>query len=105
MGHNPYNMVGTYLTITHLTTPQTRVKEPWLSEAASVSILLVQYSSDPRESQGGGNTWKNHIPARFLSGHFAFGPNKWAKEVKHDPNIFFAGEEIKSNRKVIYSRI
>ena len=29
-----------------------------------------------------------------MSGHFAFGPNKWAKEVKHDPNIFFAGEEI-----------
>jgi hypothetical protein len=33
-------------------------------------------------------------PARFLSGHFSFGSNKWAKEIRHDPNIFFAGEEI-----------
>ena len=34
------------------------------------------------------------VPARFLSGHFAFADNHWGKIIKHDSDIFFSGEEI-----------
>lgn len=33
-------------------------------------------------------------PSRFLSGHFCFAESSWAKEIRHDPDIFFSGEEI-----------
>jgi hypothetical protein len=33
-------------------------------------------------------------PSRFLSGHFCFARAEWAKEIKHDPDIYFSGEEI-----------
>ena len=32
--------------------------------------------------------------SRFLSGHFCFARSEWAREIKHDPNIYFSGEEI-----------
>jgi hypothetical protein len=32
--------------------------------------------------------------SRFLCGHFDFARSEWAREIKHDPNIYFAGEEI-----------
>jgi hypothetical protein len=32
--------------------------------------------------------------SRFLSGHFCFARNEWAKEIRHDPDIYFSGEEI-----------
>ena len=41
--------------------------------------------------------WKNihePIPARFYSAHFCFTLGQFSKEVKHDPNIYFHGEEI-----------
>lgn len=72
--------------------PGARVKEPWLSEAASFypfGTIFIRPSGIPN--------WESltkPFPARFLSGHFAFGPNKWAKDVRHDPNIFFSGEEL-----------
>lgn len=34
------------------------------------------------------------IPARFYSAHFAFTLGQFAKEVQHDPNYYFHGEEI-----------
>lgn len=72
--------------------PADRVQEPWLSEAASFyphGTIFIRPTGVPN--------WQNltkPYPARFLSGHFAFGPNKWAKEVKHDPDIYFSGEEL-----------
>ena len=72
--------------------PAARVQEPWLSEAASFypfGTIFIRPRGIPN--------WQSltkPFPARFLSGHFAFGPNKWAKEVRHDPDIFFSGEEI-----------
>lgn len=72
--------------------PDDRVHEPWLSEAASFyphGTIFIRPTGVPNWQ-----SLKKPYPARFLSGHFAFGPNKWAKEVRHDPNIFFAGEEI-----------
>lgn len=34
------------------------------------------------------------IPARFYSAHFCFTLGQFAKEVQHDPNMYFHGEEI-----------
>lgn len=73
--------------------PEERVKEPWFSEAVcfyphgTIFIRPTAFRDD----------WKKFnkpVPARFISGHFCFGPNRWAKEIRHDPDIFFAGEEI-----------
>lgn len=72
--------------------PGARVQEPWLSEAASFypfGTIFIRPCGIPN--------WKSltkPFPARFLSGHFAFGPNKWAKEIRHDSDIYFGGEEI-----------
>ena len=41
--------------------------------------------------------WENMTEppfSRFLSGHFCFARNEWAKEIRHDPDIYFSGEEI-----------
>ena len=73
--------------------PADRVQEPWMSEAAS----FYPHGTIFIRPTGFTDNWKDFkkpVPARFLSGHFCFGPNKWAKEIKHDPDIFFAGEEI-----------
>jgi len=32
--------------------------------------------------------------SRFLLGHFCFARSEWAREIKHDPDIYFSGEEI-----------
>ena len=34
------------------------------------------------------------VRARFLCGHFDFARAQWARDVRHDPSILFAGEEI-----------
>jgi Glycosyltransferase (GlcNAc) len=36
------------------------------------------------------------VPAhsRFLSGHFSFARTQWAREIRHDPDIYFSGEEL-----------
>ena len=34
------------------------------------------------------------VPARFYSAHFAFTFGKFCEEVRHDPNLYFHGEEI-----------
>lgn len=72
--------------------PEKRVNEPWFSEAASFyphGTIFIRPTSM--------RNWKKQtkpIKARFISGHFCFGPNKWAKTVRHDPDIYFSGEEI-----------
>ena len=90
-GYNP--VIGGYSPMYNpLNDPGERVQEPWMSQAACFypfGTIFIRPGATPN--------WQNlkkPYPARFLSGHFAFGPNKWAKEVRHDPNIFFAGEEI-----------
>lgn len=91
-GHNP--LICGYLPYYNpFNDPKDRVKEPWLSEAASFYPFGTIFIR-PTAVTGGWKHLEKPYPARFLSGHFAFGPNKWAKDVKHDPNIFFAGEEL-----------
>lgn len=72
--------------------PAGRTMEPWLSEAASFypfGTIFIRPCGIPNWQQ-----LTEPFPARFLSGHFCFGPNKWAKEVRHDPDLYFSGEEI-----------
>jgi hypothetical protein len=90
-GHNP--VIGGYLPYYNpFNDPADRVQEPWISEAACFyphGTIFIR----PTGVRG----WKDlkkPYPARFLSGHFAFGTNEWAKTIRHDPNIFFAGEEL-----------
>ena len=90
-GHNP--LICGYLPYYNpFNDPAERVQEPWLSEAASFypfGTIFIRPTGIPNWQK-----LEKPFPARFLSGHFAFGPNKWAKDVRHDPNIFFSGEEI-----------
>lgn len=91
-GHNP--LICGYLPYYNpYNDPADRVKEPWYSEAAAfyphgtIFIRPTGFSTDWTKLD-------KPVPARFISGHFCFGTNKWAKEIRHDPDIFFAGEEI-----------
>lgn len=90
-GYNP--VIGGYSPLYNpFNDPEDRVQEPWMSHAACFypfGTIFIRPGATP--------DWQNltkPYPARFLSGHFAFGPNKWARDVRHDPNIFFAGEEL-----------
>jgi hypothetical protein len=91
-GHNP--LICGYLPYYDpFNDPQSRVQEPWFSRAECFyphGTIFIR----PTGVRGGWQHLTKPYPARFISGHFCFGPNKWAKEVRHDPNIFFAGEEI-----------
>lgn len=91
-GHNP--LICGYLPYYDpFNDPDGRVKEPWWSEPASFypfGTIFIRPTAFKIN-------WKEQtkpVPARFISGHFCFGPNKWAKEIKHDTDIYFAGEEL-----------
>jgi glycosyltransferase involved in cell wall biosynthesis len=72
--------------------PSGRVLEPWkmnfdrfIPEGA---VFFLPASFD---------TWDDKsspLPARFYSAHFAFSLGSFAKEVQHDPDYYFHGEEI-----------
>ena len=91
-GYNP--VIGGYLPYYNpFNDPEERVQEPWFSEAACFyphNTIFIR----PTGVNGGWKHLTKPYPARFLSGHFAFGSNKWARDVKHDKGIFFAGEEL-----------
>ena len=72
--------------------PGARVKEPWkmnfdrfIPEGA---VFFLPASFD---------TWENKdepLPARFYSAHFAFTLGEFSKDVQHDTEYYFHGEEI-----------
>lgn len=72
--------------------PAARIQEPWkmnfdrfIPEGA-VFFLPASFDSwDSKESP---------LPSRFYSAHFAFSVGEFAKEVQHDPDYYFHGEEI-----------
>jgi hypothetical protein len=72
--------------------PAGRCHEPWQQQFACFyphGTIFIR----PSLLQG----WQTRTePARsrFISGHFAFARTEWAKEIKHDPIIYFSGEEI-----------
>ena len=72
--------------------PAGRAKEPWQSIFSCFypfgTIFIRPMAFANHESL------TEPTPARFLSGHFSFADNHWAKTIKHDCDIFFSGEEI-----------
>lgn len=72
--------------------PHGRVWEPWMSIPSCFyphGTLFIQPTML--------TDWQSltePVPSRFICGHFAFARNEWAKEILHDKEIFFAGEEI-----------
>lgn len=72
--------------------PASRINTPWkmnfdrfIPEGA---VFFLPASFD---------TWDNKnepLPARFYSAHFAFTLGEFSKEVQHDPEYYFHGEEI-----------
>jgi len=90
-GYNP--LIAGYLPYYNpFNDPTDRVQEPWLSEAACFyphGTIFIR----PTYVENWQSLTKPY-PARFCCGHFTFGPNRWAKEIRHDPDIYFSGEEI-----------
>lgn len=90
-GYNPI-LTGYLPLYSPFLEPQGRTMEPWLQEAAAFyphGTIFIRPVGIPN--------WQDltkPIPSRFMSGHFSFGPNKWAKEIKHDTDIYFSGEEL-----------
>ena len=69
--------------------PNSRVKESWQTQVECFyphGTCFIRPGAYPDT--------KNPILGRFLSGHFAFSTNDWAKTIKHDPDIVFSGEEL-----------
>ena len=72
--------------------PEGRTPEPWQQTFASFyphGTIFIR----PGLLHG----WQDMIEppmSRFLSGHFCFARAEWAKEIKHDPDIYFSGEEL-----------
>ena len=72
--------------------PQARIMEPWkmnfdrfIPEGA---VFFLPASFDTWDSR------EEPLPARFYSAHFCFTVGEFAKEVQHDPDYYFHGEEI-----------
>jgi glycosyltransferase involved in cell wall biosynthesis len=72
--------------------PQGRVTEPWRMvfdrfTPEGVVFFLPEVIPNWQEL-------KEPIPSRFYSAHFAFTLGQFSKEVQHDPEYYFHGEEI-----------
>lgn len=72
--------------------PEERTKEPWLSGFRCFYPFGTIYIG-PQLLEGWEKMTKPPF-SRFLCGHFDFARSQWAREVRHDPEIYFAGEEI-----------
>jgi Glycosyltransferase (GlcNAc) len=72
--------------------PAKRTMEPWQQQFVCFyphGTIFIR--------PGGIPNWQEltePFPSRFLSGHFCFARTEWAKEIKHDTDIYFSGEEI-----------
>lgn len=74
------------------TDPEGRCMEPWQQQFACFyphGTIFIRPGL-----LAGYQTMTEPARSRFISGHFAFARTQWAKEIKHDPNIYFSGEEI-----------
>lgn len=72
--------------------PEGRGKEPWwmtFDRFIPEGAIFFLPATIPNFE-----TLTEPIPSRFYSAHFCFTLGKFAKEVQHDPNMYFHGEEI-----------
>lgn len=90
-GHKP--IIAGYLPCYNpLNDPAERANVPWQAQFACFYPHGTIFIRPGLLS--GWETMTEPAPARFLSGHFAFARSQWARDVKHDPDIYFSGEEI-----------
>jgi hypothetical protein len=72
--------------------PQARVQEPWrMSFDRFIPEGAVFFLP---ETIPGWQNMTQPVPARFYSAHYCFTLGQFAKEVQHDPEFYFHGEEI-----------
>lgn len=90
-GHKP--ILAAYLPLYNpFNDPVGRTMEPWQQQFACFyphGTIFIR----PALLQG----WQDMTEppmSRFLSGHFCFARSEWAKEIRHDPDIYFSGEEL-----------
>lgn len=72
--------------------PDERAMEPWQQQFASFyphGTIFIRPGGIPNWQE-----LKEPISSRFISGHFAFARTHWAREIKHDADIYFSGEEL-----------
>ena len=90
-GHKP--ILAAYLPLYNpFDDPKGRTMEPWQQTFASFyphGTIFIR----PGLLTG----WQDMTEppmSRFLSGHFCFARSEWAREIRHDPDIYFSGEEL-----------
>lgn len=71
--------------------PAGRVLEPWVMQFDRFSPEGILHTIP--ETINGYQNLEDPIHARFYSAHFAFTTGQFVKEVPHDPNFYFHGEE------------
>jgi hypothetical protein len=72
--------------------PNGRVKVPWrmvFDKFSKEGVVLFLPEIIPNWDE-----LKSPVPSRFYSAHFCFTTGEFSKEVQHDPNFYFHGEEI-----------
>ena len=72
--------------------PAERTMEPWQQQFASFyphGTIFIRPGGIPNWQQ-----MTEPFHSRFISGHFAFARTEWAREIKHDEDIYFSGEEL-----------
>jgi hypothetical protein len=72
--------------------PQGRVQEPW--QMAFDRFIPEGAVFFLPETIPGWRDKKEPVPARFYSAHYAFTLGQFTKEVQHNPEYYFHGEEI-----------
>jgi hypothetical protein len=72
--------------------PDGRVKEPWRMSFDRFTPEGVVFFLP--ETIPGWQEIKEPVPARFYSAHYCFTLGEFSKEVQHDPEFYFHGEEI-----------
>ena len=72
--------------------PKGRVMDPWrmvFDKFSKEGVVLFLPEIIPNWDK-----LQSPVPSRFYSAHFCFTTGEFSKEVQHDPNFYFHGEEI-----------
>jgi hypothetical protein len=92
MGHKKPLLTGYIPSFDPDKDPEARIQTPWRMDfdrfIPEGAVFFLPASID---------NWKElsvPVPARFYSAHFCFTSGKFCKEVPHDPEYYFHGEEI-----------
>jgi len=91
-GHKKPLLTGYVSSFNPENDPAERVREPWQMEFDRFipeGAVFFLPETIPNWEQ-----LKEPIPSRFYSAHFCFTVGEFSKEVQHDPEYYFHGEEI-----------